>query len=305
MTDPAVLAYERDVEIARRRLANDLARLRSPHTMSSFTADVKREAFNAKDALVEQAKSSTQSAIHGLVEDLKAKAAANPAALLCIGAGLAWRFIQRPPIASALVGAGILALLRSEGRRSPAGMPRDYLAEGKERLKEQAADFASGAKQAAVQAGDAVAAKAGDLFDTAKDKATQWTSEARQSAAQASEAVADTVRSTTDNAVEGLKGKVREWSATTRQTSDQVMSGAEAAAGNLGETAQQLSHDIQAAASDAYDQSRRVVRDTIQTAANAAGEQDTRDKLLLGIAGLAVAAAMGIAARKQMHDVDG
>lgn len=302
MTDRAVLAYERDVEIARRKLANDLARLRSPHTMSSFTADVKREAFNAKDALVEQAKASTQSAVNDWVENLKAKAAANPAALLCIGAGLAWRFIHHPPIASALVGAGLFALFRSEGRRGPAGMPRDYIAEGKERLMEQAADFAAGAKQAAAQAGDAVAAKAGDLLETAKDKATQWTNDARQSAVEASEAVADTVRSTSDNAVEALKDKAREWSTATRQTSAQVVSGAEAVAGNLGTTAQQFSDDIRAAASDAYGQSQRVVRDTLQTTAGAVGEQDTRDKLLLGIAGLAVAAAMGIAARRQMED---
>jgi hypothetical protein len=52
---------------------------------------LKQEAFETKDAPW---------------DDVKARAAANPAAVIAIGAGLAWRLLQRSPIASALIGVG-------------------------------------------------------------------------------------------------------------------------------------------------------------------------------------------------------
>ena len=39
-----------------------------------------------------------------LFTELKDRAAANPVAALAIGAGLAWRLVHRPPIATLLVG---------------------------------------------------------------------------------------------------------------------------------------------------------------------------------------------------------
>jgi hypothetical protein len=51
--------------------------------------------------IVDQAKSTTQSTLQGMVDDLKSKAAANPAATLAIGAGIAWRVFRHPPIATA------------------------------------------------------------------------------------------------------------------------------------------------------------------------------------------------------------
>ena len=100
---------ERDVEMARSKLAQDLATLRSPATFSSFTSTVKHEVLDTKDAVVAQAKDAVQSRVADFVEDLKAKAAANPAAALTIGAGIAWQFIRNPPIATALIGAGFTA----------------------------------------------------------------------------------------------------------------------------------------------------------------------------------------------------
>jgi hypothetical protein len=63
---------------------------------------LKQEAFETKDALW---------------DDVKARAAANPAALIAIGAGLAWRLMQRPPIASALIGVGLYSLWKTEAKR--------------------------------------------------------------------------------------------------------------------------------------------------------------------------------------------
>ena len=78
---------EDEVAAARTKLAGDLAILRSPHTYRKFTADLKSDA---------------QSAVKSLVEEVKARAASNPAAALAIGAGLGWRLIKHPPIANDL-----------------------------------------------------------------------------------------------------------------------------------------------------------------------------------------------------------
>ncbi len=113
MSDPSLHQLEREVEAARAKLAGDLSTLRSPTTYSEFTSDLKHEALDVKDALLDKAKSSVVSTIEDFVDDLKARAAANPAAALAIGAGIAWRLIQRPPIATALVGAGLFSLFRT------------------------------------------------------------------------------------------------------------------------------------------------------------------------------------------------
>lgn len=57
-----------------------------------------------------------------LVDGAKARAAANPAAVLLIGVGAAWRIIRHRPIATALVGAGSYSLVRSKPL-GPQGQP--------------------------------------------------------------------------------------------------------------------------------------------------------------------------------------
>src|SRR5215216_1193981 len=113
MSEASLQQLEREVEEARGKLANDLATLRNPETFSDFSGVLKAEALEAKDAVIEKAKSTATSTMWRIADDLKAKAAANPGAALAIGAGLAWRFIHRPPIATALVGAGLFSLLRT------------------------------------------------------------------------------------------------------------------------------------------------------------------------------------------------
>ena len=71
---------ELEVEQARARFADDLAVLRSPKTFAAFTDDLKQDAMETKDELVEQARHAVESKVTGVVEDLKAKAAANPTA---------------------------------------------------------------------------------------------------------------------------------------------------------------------------------------------------------------------------------
>src|SRR6185436_2200980 len=132
---------ERDVELARSKLAQDLATLRSPATYSSFTNTLKHEVLDTKDAVGAQAQDAVQSRLTDFVEDLKAKAAANPAAALTIGAGIAWQFIRNPPIATALIGAGLYSLWRTNAVHANGHDTDYYLQRGKVRLKEQVAEF--------------------------------------------------------------------------------------------------------------------------------------------------------------------
>ena len=214
------------------------------YDLSSFTDELKHEAFAAKDAWVESAKSKAQSTVNGMVEDLKAKAAANPAAALAIGAGIAWRVIQNPPIATALVGLGLYSLLRTDATRPPYGVQPDYIAEGRERLKEQVADLAASARETAAQAGDAASAKAAELADLAKDKAREWSESSLQAA-------------------------------------------------------RRLQQEAQEATENAYGQAGGVMNQTIAQARATVANTESRDTLLLGAAGLAVAAALGIACQRR------
>src|SRR5215212_669470 len=200
MSEPNLHQLEREVEGARAKLAADLAVLRSPDTFSEFTEGLKSETLGAKDALVERAKSSVQSTIEGFVEDLKGKAAANPTAALAIGAGIAWRLFRHPPVATALVGAGLVSLLRTTPWRSNGYISEDYMSHAKERLIEQSTDFAGTMKDHAVAMGETVKEKATELAGTAQEKAAelagtakeqvqQWSGQA-QSAAQKAAATA-------------------------------------------------------------------------------------------------------------------
>jgi hypothetical protein len=47
-----------------------------------------------------------------------------------------------------------------------------------------------------------------------------------------------------------------------------------------------------------------TVRDTFATGQKMITETETRDKVLLGVAGLAVAAALGLAYQKRLEDVE-
>src|SRR4029453_10516715 len=90
--------HESEVEEARAKLAKDLAVLRSPQTYREFGADLKSEA---------------QSVVQNILDEVKARAAANPTAALAIGAGIGWRLLRHPPIATTLIGAGLFSLWRT------------------------------------------------------------------------------------------------------------------------------------------------------------------------------------------------
>jgi hypothetical protein len=159
MAGSSLLEYERDVEQCRVQLTRDLGVLCSPETFAKFTDDLKQETFETKDALW---------------DDVKARAAANPAALIAIGTGLAWKLIQRPPIASALISVGLYSLWKTEAKRTVDGTRPDYLQQSKQALKEQAGEVVSAASRIAGQAQEAVAAKGAEIWDGAREKVRAW-----------------------------------------------------------------------------------------------------------------------------------
>lgn len=260
MAEQNLRNYEGDVEMARAKLKASLARLRSPETISTFTDGLKKEALEAKDALLDKAKSSAQSKITELVDELKAKAAANPAGVLAIGAGLAWHFIRHPPIASALVGLGVVSLWRTNAPRPAGRYQPDYLEIGKRRLKEQANQAVSKAKDMAHQGQDAMSAKAAELTRAAGDRVEEWTGQIREAVGELGASLKTDAPSITpsgdEEAILGQKvsdsGPDKLFS---RTASDMPMA-----------------------------------------------DQQSRDKLLLGVAGVAVAAALGIACEKRFAD---
>jgi hypothetical protein len=260
MSAKTLRQFEGDVEMARAKLTGSLATLRSPDTLSAFTDDLKKEALDTKDALIGQAKAAAQSKVTELVENLKAKAAANPAAALAIGAGLAWHFLRHPPIASALVGYGAFSLWRTAASRPVGSYRPDYLETGKQRLKEQAGEALSKVKDMAIQGQDAVSAKTAELTGTATDTVQRWAADIPEAAEDVGTFLKKDAPSIAPSADD------RDF---TRKASDM--------------------------ATEAFDSSVAATRAVL-------GDPESRDKLLLGVAGLAVAAALGIACQKRLSE---
>ena len=217
---------ELEVEEARAKLAEGLALLRSPQTYRRFGADLTSEA---------------QAVSQRILDALKARAAANPSAALAIGAGIGWRLFKHPPIATALIGVGLLSLWRTKA------MPiadQDYLATAQRRLGEQVSEAADTVKDYAVDAAVAGREKVGAYAQSAVETAEEF-------ASSAAERAADTL--------EGAR---------------------EAAA----------------------DVSNRAVTAVQRATAQAITDNGVRDQVLLGVAGAAVVAALGLAYQRRKPD---
>jgi hypothetical protein len=219
MTD--IDRHEYEVEEARAKLAKDLAVLRSPQTYREFGADLKSEA---------------QSVVQNILDDVKARAAANPTAALAIGAGIGWRVLRHPPIATALIGAGLFSLWRTRPMRVAE---EEYLATAKRRFGEQLSEVASTVGEYAENTAVAAREKVGTYARSALHSAEELTASA------------------------------------TEQTAEMLSGVRQATAG------------ISAA--------NVVQRATSKTI----GNDSLRDQVLLGVAGAAVVAALGIAYQRR------
>jgi hypothetical protein len=293
---------EREVETARSRLAADLMVLRSPNTLSAFGGDLKQQALDAKDALVEKARAAATSRTQELVDGVKARIAANPAALLLIGAGLAWRLVRRPPIATALVGAGVYSLLRSRPLEPQRRTDAEYAEAARQRLREQVSDLTAAAKERALTAVGAVAEQASDLANAAGAAAQQLAGDAAARTREISSGLAERGAVAKDRSMAAL-------GAATDRAGDMASAAAETARQWAGE-AQLRSRELPSALPDigrsAAAQGADLAASSIKAgeALWSAVEQrwnddEVRDKALLAIAGLAIAAAVGIAGQRR------
>ena len=180
MTGADLNRLEREVEEARNRLADDLSRLRSPTALGELKENLLAEAGDVKDALLEKSKQAATDNLQRLVADLKERAAANPAAAMMIAAGLAWRLVQRPPIASLLVGVGAWSLWRdNDSRQRPNGFVSKATAMGSKasealaEIKTQASAVAERVSHSASEAAATLKASATGVAERASETAAQ------------------------------------------------------------------------------------------------------------------------------------
>jgi hypothetical protein len=241
MGNISLLDHEHEVERSRAKLTQDVAALCSPQTFAAFTDELKQQAFATRDAFWEK---------------IKARAASNPAAVVAIGTGLAWRLLQRPPIASALIGLGLFSLWKTQPRTAydASGRRLDYMQQSKEVLKEQAGQTFSAAADIAGKAQEAAAAKGSEVWEGAKEKM-------REVQAAVGGSVADT-------------------------------------ASKLKSSGEALLNDIRAKQHDVRDEMQEVATGAMDKVR----DDDTRNALLLGVAGVAIAAALGIACQKRISE---
>jgi hypothetical protein len=162
---------ERNVVQARARVKDDLANLRMP-----VVANLKRDLVASTD---------------DVFTNIKDRLSANPVATLAIGAGIAWRFVHRPPVASLLVGYGLLSLMRTDPRRPTAAAA--YAAQAVEAgtaIAGRVTRVASDAQAAAAETLGAVQDAAAQTTETLQSNASEWADRATRTAHDASDAVA-------------------------------------------------------------------------------------------------------------------
>jgi hypothetical protein len=284
MSDTELNALERDVEQARARFADDLARLRSPSTLARFKDDAWAEARATKDELVGQTKEAARDGAQRLFTELKERAAANPVAALAIGAGLAWRLVQRPPIATLLVGAGVVGLLRT----TPARNAEPYMGLHDEdpRLLHR---YGAGEPGLAV--------RAGELADVAKDKVQDWSADA----GDAARATATQVAATTSAVAERASRALRDARDVARDTAADVGDKAAAVAGQASQAVQDASDTVRETVAHMADKAVVMGQQASARLHDAMPDREHRDTYLLGAAALAVAAAVGVAYQRRSH----
>ncbi len=208
---------ERDVERARAKLADDLARLRSPQMRDGFRDDLVQEAMDVKDAAVEKVTQAAGDGIQRVVEDIKARAIANPAAAAAIAGGIAWRLVKRPPIASLMIGLGAWSLWRTQpasdydvkkaGDAATAmlhrvGSWKEQTAETVSHLANEAGGIAEQVASSVKGAAEQMALSANGAVEKVKDTATRVADTAGSAASRVNEAITQLGASTGDAATE-------------------------------------------------------------------------------------------------------
>ena len=293
MNGPPLHQLESDVEATRARLARNLRTLRSPTAHAEFTEAIKHDAFAAKDELVERTRSAAQDRIDGWVDSLKARAAENPAAVLAIAAGIGWRMIRNPPIATALIGVGLFSLLRGNAPARTGRSDGDYVDRAKARLRQQSDELAAGITEQASAVAAAAAQKMGEWGEQAQTTLREGSAQAAGKIERWSEQGQAALRKGSAQAAD----KMEHWSEEAREA---LRQGSAQAADASVATAAAVSGRAEAA----WQQTRNLAADTAHRLERTSGasDNDMTNRLLLGAAGAAVAAAFGVALQRRITE---
>jgi gas vesicle protein len=282
-------ALERDVEVARARLVNRVAQLKAP-PLSGVKDELVADATEYKDEVIDSAKQKLTDTIDGFVSDIKRRAAENPVAVAAIGAGIAWKLWQKPPITTLLVGAGVAALFGRSSVREIDLNPYDpvhpsgYVPGG---VAGYGYGTMAGAIEQKVIGGATVALetareKAGEL----RDKAREFKDDALRSASDLKDRAVRSAGELMDSAVQSA-GQLR----------DNVTRSAEDLTGSARQTAGDLQRRATYSSGQAVDSLSSYARDTrarIQPAREYAEDVVRDNGVYLGLAALAIGAAAGI-----------
>jgi hypothetical protein len=254
---------ERDIRTTRARLAANLSVLTSGATLDELKTTVKAEARDASDDLMDRAKESGLTMLRNAVDDLKDKAIQNPAAVAAIGAGIGWKLWKNPPVASALVGYGLFSLLRGSDNDPVQNAVRD----ARGRIEDTAAAAMKSARATAHDIRD----KTAEMAEDVQAKASSLLSDVQGGAAAATGELRDTASA--------LVGEAR-------STASRFAGEAEA----MGRDAKEVGQDL-------WDKSQRSGQILLNDVSDRARQlrADPQSQVLLSLAGVAVAAAVGVA----------
>ena len=195
MTDNSVLdRLERDVEQARGRLADDLARLRDPQTRADAKTELFEQADSYRDEFIGRIRGAASDHAQSLAVALRQRAEENPAAVAAIGAGIVWHLWKRPPVTTLLVGAGLASLLvgTGDGRTVPGTVGRiqevnrlardaaDRAAQIALETREQALDLAAQTREIGTQAAQGLSDVADRTVDALSDFADDQREQIRE-----------------------------------------------------------------------------------------------------------------------------
>lgn len=178
---------EREAEEARARLHHTIAEIKDPRTIENAKKEVMDRAGEMKDQILgyitgakEDALQSGRDQTNEFARKLQRTALENPIPVLLIGAGIGWHLYKKPPITTALLGAGLYGLMKNwdgaadeRAWRDPynAASPRGYVpggvagygydevtdvASAAERVKTVATNLVYGAEDAVSKVTDAV-----------------------------------------------------------------------------------------------------------------------------------------------------
>jgi hypothetical protein len=112
---------------------------------------------------------------------VKARAAANPLAVAALAAGVAWRLFHRPPVATLLVGLGLVGLLRTSPSQADHAKAEEFF---------DPEEWTS---------------RASDVAEAAKQKVHDWSAQASQAAREAKTQVAETPVSMAERTSDALR----------------------------------------------------------------------------------------------------